>query len=202
MSARVRVAAAAVVAVGALAGMVVLIMRIRADESGVGHLGFAATSPARPPFGEYDESRVAVGSEVLRVLVASDPATRAQGLRRVRSIAPYDGMLFVNRSDTGANFTMADTPMPLDIIFFSSAGTPVDHEEMEPCPGGTDATCPEYASKTRYRYALETARRFGRGARRPRRLRLTSPRASARERCTCLTPLVGSVSIGRVEVIC
>jgi uncharacterized membrane protein (UPF0127 family) len=153
--ARVRVAAAAVVALGALAGMVVLILRIRTDESGVGHLRFATTSPARAPFGEFDESRVAVGSRCLLVLVAADPARRTQGLREVRSLAPYDGMLFVNPGDTRADFTMADTPVPLDIIFFSSAGMPVDHQQMKPCPSGSDATCPEYASKAPYRYALE-----------------------------------------------
>src|SRR5882724_2399171 len=85
--ARVRVAAAAVVALGALAGLLVLILRIRSDENGVGHLRFASTSPARAPFGEFDESRVAVGSRCLRVVVAADPARRSQGLREVTSLA-------------------------------------------------------------------------------------------------------------------
>jgi uncharacterized membrane protein (UPF0127 family) len=155
VSARVRVAAAAVVALGALAGMVVVILHIRTDESGVGRLRFAATTPARAPFGQFDESRVAVGSRCLRVLVAADPATRTQGLRDVSSLAPYDGMLFVNPSDTRAKYTMANTPTALDIVFFSAAGVPVDHQEMTPCPEGSDATCPEYASKEPYRYALE-----------------------------------------------
>ncbi len=48
--ARVRIAAALVVALGALAGMVVLIARIRSDERDIGHLRFAATSPAHAPF--------------------------------------------------------------------------------------------------------------------------------------------------------
>jgi uncharacterized membrane protein (UPF0127 family) len=155
VSARVRVAAAAVVALGALAGMVLLIMHIRTDESGVGHLRFATTTPAPAPFGEFDESRVAVGSRCLRVLVAADPAARTQGLRDVRALAPYDGMLFVNPSDTRAKYTMANTPSPLDIVFFSAAGVPVDHQEMSPCPDRSDSTCPEYASKAPYRYALE-----------------------------------------------
>ena len=30
-----------------------------------------------------------------------------------------------------------------------------DHPEMTPCPQGTDAACPQYASKHAYRYALE-----------------------------------------------
>ena len=50
---------------------------------------------------------------------------------------------------------MADTPIPLDITFFSSDGSPVDSARMTPCPHGSDATCPEYAAKKPYRYALE-----------------------------------------------
>ncbi len=156
MPARVRIAAAAVVAVGALVGMVALLIRIRSDESGVGHLRFASTATARAPFEQFDEARVAVGGRCLRVLVASDPGQRVQGLRGVRSLAPYAGMLFVNPSDTSARFTMADTLLPLDIVWFSAAGAVVDRAEMQPCPEGSDAGCPEYASRAPYRYALET----------------------------------------------
>jgi len=155
VSTRVRITAAIVVAVGALAGMVVLVVRVRSDENGVGHLRFAATSPASAPFGDFDEARVAVGGRCLSVLVALSPTQREQGLREVRSLGPYAGMLFVNRSDTNDRYTMADTPVPLDITFFSDTGVPVDRAQMAPCPGGTDATCPAYASKKRYRYALE-----------------------------------------------
>jgi hypothetical protein len=87
--------------------------------------------------------------------VASSAAQRVQGLRDVRSIAPYDGMLFVFPADTAARFTMANTPLPLDATFFSAQGTPVDDVVMKPCPQGSDSTCPAYASKARYRYALE-----------------------------------------------
>ncbi len=155
MPPRVRIAAAAVVALGALAGIVALVVHIRSDESGVGRLHFAATSPAGAPFGEFDQTRVGLGSRCLRVLVALSPAQRTQGLRDVRSLAPYAGMLFVNPSLTTARFTMAGTPMPLEVIFFAADGAPVDDKKMEPCPQGSDATCPEYASRAPYRYALE-----------------------------------------------
>ena len=70
MSARVRVAAAAVVALGALAGMVALSRHSRADESGVGHLRFAATSPARAPFGHGIADRAdAYGQAVSAAIV-------------------------------------------------------------------------------------------------------------------------------------
>jgi uncharacterized protein len=152
---QVRIAAAAVVAMLALAGMIVVAVRIRSDGNGVGRLGFASTRVAAAPFGEFDEARVAVGSECVRVLVASTPAQRTQGLREVRTVQPYDGMLFVEPRDSTGRFTMAATSIPLDITFFSSDRVPVDRARMTPCPGGTDATCPTYASNKPYRYALE-----------------------------------------------
>jgi uncharacterized membrane protein (UPF0127 family) len=151
---RVGSAAAAVVAVLALLGMVVLAVRIRADESGVGHLSFASTRAANAPFADFDQARLAVGAQCLSVLVATTPAQRTQGLRGVRSLSPYDGMLFVERRDSRALFTMADTLIPLDITFFDSDGVPVDSTRMTPC-AGSDATCPTYGSKKPYRYALE-----------------------------------------------
>ena len=148
-------AAAIVVALGSLAGIVALVVHIRSDESGVGHLRFASTTPAVAPFGAFSQARVAVGSTCLRVLVASSPAQRNQGLRGVTALAPYDGMLFVNPTDTDTRYTMAGTPTPLAITFFSASGVPVDNQQMAPCPHGTDSTCPEYAAKHRYRFALE-----------------------------------------------
>ena len=153
--ARVRVGAAAVVTVGALAGAVVLVARIRSNETDIGRLKFAATSVAPAPFAAFGEARVAVGSRCLRVLVASTETQRVQGLREVRALAPFEGMVFVFARDTNARFTMAETPTPLDITFFSARGAPVDGARMEPCPAGSDATCPAYASKARYRFALE-----------------------------------------------
>jgi uncharacterized membrane protein (UPF0127 family) len=144
-----------VVALGALAGTIVLVVRIRSDESGTGRLNFASTRPAVAPFAEFSETRVAVDSRCLRVLVASSASQRVQGLRDVRSLAPYEGMLFVYPGDSTARFTMAGTPTPLDITFFSARGLPVERVRMAPCPDASDARCPEYGSKARYRYALE-----------------------------------------------
>jgi len=152
--ARARIAAAAVVALGALTAAVVIVVGIRSNESDVGRLAFAATTAAPAPFAEFTQARVAVGGRCLPVLVAATENQRVQGLRGVRSL-PFDGMLFVFPRDTDAQFTMAETPTPLDITFFAANGAPVDRTEMKPCPSGTDSTCPAYASKQRYRYALE-----------------------------------------------
>jgi uncharacterized membrane protein (UPF0127 family) len=114
-----------------------------------------ATTRAAAPFDQFEETRVAADARCLRVLVAESDPQRTRGLRDVRSLAPYDGMLFVYGADTGARFTMANTPMPLDITFFDKDGRRVDGEHMTPCPNGTDETCPVYEAKHHYRYALE-----------------------------------------------
>jgi uncharacterized membrane protein (UPF0127 family) len=124
-----------------------------ASTSGSFHL--PTTSRAAAPFAAFNETRVALDGKCLRVLVATSEQQRVQGLRDVTSLTPYDGMFFVYGADTGARFTMANTPMPLDITFFDKDGKPVDDKQMTPCPNGTDATCPVYESKHHYRYALE-----------------------------------------------
>ena len=122
---------------------------------GEGSFHLPATTRASAPFDQFDETRVALGGQCLRVLVAKSEQQRVQGLRDVTSLVPYDGMLFVYGADTGARFTMANTPMPLDITFFDKDGKPVDTKHMTPCPNGSDATCPVYESKHHYRQALE-----------------------------------------------
>ena len=64
----------------------------------------------------------------------------------VRSVAPIG---------PSARFTMANTPLPLDIGFYDAAGALINRLRMEPCPQGTDATCPTYAPERPFRYALE-----------------------------------------------
>ncbi len=122
---------------------------------GHGGLRFVSTGTAQSPFADFGENRLALGDRCLRVLVASTQDQRVQGLRDVRSLAPYDGMIFVYDQDTNARFTMANTPLPLEIRFFDAGGTPVSRTLMAPCPTGTDATCPVYSSQGRYRYTLE-----------------------------------------------
>jgi uncharacterized membrane protein (UPF0127 family) len=146
---------AAVVAVASLVVMLVLIATHVGSGSSTASLPFASPQPAPAPFTDFRAARVAVDGKCLNVLVATTDAQRSQGLRDVTKLAPYDGMIFVYAHDTDTHFTMANTKIPLDITWYASNGSPVDHTTMEPCPNGTDATCPEYASKHKYRYALE-----------------------------------------------
>ena len=118
-------------------------------------LPFTEVVPAPAPFAGFGAARVALGGRCIDVVVAADEATRTEGLRGRRSSAPYAGMLFAFPAETDAAFTMAGTPVALDITWFAADGRPVDRARMEPCPAGTDATCPRYGSHRRYRYALE-----------------------------------------------
>jgi uncharacterized membrane protein (UPF0127 family) len=120
-----------------------------------GGLHIVSSGPAGSPFAAFGETRLKLGDRCLRVLVAQTEGQRVQGLRDVRSLAPYDGMIFVYARDTNVRFTMANTPLPLDITFFDADGKPVDHTQMTPCPTGDDSTCPVYGSRPRFRYALE-----------------------------------------------
>ncbi len=116
----------------------------------------ARTIPAGAPFAGLTATNLGVGDDCLRVLVADTSEERSQGLREVTDLGGYDGMLFVYDTDLEAAFTMSRTPLPLDITFYAADGTPVSSTRMTPCPDGTDATCPTYASGGRFRYALET----------------------------------------------
>lgn len=163
MRSSARAAAAGALALVALGGIVVIVVRAVRDRGATD--AAVATVPAglfgsprraAAPFETFGEARVALDGRCLRVLVASSPAQRGRGLRGVRDLGPYDGMVFVYGSDVSTRFTMARTPLPLDIGWYSAEGAPVDRTTMAPCPEGTDATCPVYEAARRYRYALET----------------------------------------------
>jgi uncharacterized membrane protein (UPF0127 family) len=146
------VAGIALVALGVIA---FLAARFNAADDGDAGFTLAPATRAVAPFAVFDEARLAIDEKCKRLLIARSQAQRVQGLRDVTDLAPYDGMLFVFPSDTTARFTMANTPMALDITFLDANGVPVDSKTMRPCPDGDDASCPQYASDKKYRFALE-----------------------------------------------
>jgi uncharacterized membrane protein (UPF0127 family) len=152
---RGRLAVAGLIAVALLVGVVVLAMRLLRPDDRAATFDLGPVREATATFSDFAETRVALGDECLRVLLARTSAQRSQGLRAVRDLAPYDGMLFVYDADVTARFTMADTLLPLDIGWYAADGAPVDRDRMEPCPDGDDASCPVYGSDAPYRYALE-----------------------------------------------
>jgi uncharacterized membrane protein (UPF0127 family) len=153
---RTRMTIAAVVACAALAGLLYLVFHdTNGGGASKGAFELPPTNVAAAPFAMFRATRISVGDRCLRVLVADTESRRNQGLRAVTALGHYDGMLFVNDRDTDARYTMAQTLAPLDIVFFDRNGAPVSNTSMRPCPHGTDATCPTYASSRKYRFALE-----------------------------------------------
>jgi uncharacterized membrane protein (UPF0127 family) len=104
-----------------------------------------------PGFGQVS-IRLGPGPE-LCALLARTAQQRAQGLMHRIDLAGHVGMLFVFENDTNNPFHMKDTPMPLSIAWFDSAGKFVFARDMAPCLN--QAQCPGYSSRGTYRYALE-----------------------------------------------
>lgn len=65
------------------------------------------------------------GSEIstVRVAVADDQQERNQGLMDVTNLPNDAGMLFIFPEEEELSFYMANTPLPLDIIFVNSDST-------------------------------------------------------------------------------
>ncbi len=78
-------------------------------------------------FAQAERSEVVVatgeGSHSFVVELADDPQERARGLMYRRSMPRGEGMLFDFDEETGVSFWMANTYIPLDLIFIRADGT-------------------------------------------------------------------------------
>jgi uncharacterized membrane protein (UPF0127 family) len=81
-----------------------------------------------------------------QVEVADTPAKRELGLQYRRDLAPDRGMIFVFPTESEHAFWMKNTPIPLDMIFISSAGEIVGVVEQA-VPFSTDSRSVSGASK-------------------------------------------------------
>lgn len=101
-----------------------------------------------------ETTEITVDGSGLTVWVADSSEERGQGLRNVESLPEgIDGMLFAWGSPTVTAFGMRDTLIPLDLWWFSPAGSLLGKTEMATCPGGD---CPAYPSPAEVLWALET----------------------------------------------
>ena len=161
---RSRIAAAGVIALASAIGSGIIVAHwVSADAAAPAPLGLQTTR-AGPPFPGYPEVEAAIDGTCVRLAVADTPARRERGLRGVDDLRPYAGLLFAQRGDSDAAFTMAGVTHPLDIVWYAAAGFRVDQARMSPCPTGAADDCPVYRSDHPYRFALETpAGSFGAG---------------------------------------
>ncbi|HEX7154915.1 MAG TPA: DUF192 domain-containing protein [Thermoanaerobaculia bacterium] len=90
---------------------------------------------------------------VVRVEVAIDDATRAQGLMYRDQVRPGTGMLFIFPEDGEYGFWMKNTLIPLDIIWIDKQNR-VTHVKYDVPPCQADP-CPSYPPNAISRYVLE-----------------------------------------------
>lgn len=116
------------------------------------------TALNRTPFAGFGEIgfRIEGGAAAAALrcaVLAETAAQQSQGLMNRTDMGGYDGMLFRFSGDTTTGFWMKDTPLPLSIAFFDSAGRFVSASDMAPCIH--QPSCPSYPAAGPYRYALE-----------------------------------------------
>jgi uncharacterized membrane protein (UPF0127 family) len=116
-----------------------------------------ASRAADAPFAAWQETRLAVGTRCLRLVVAGSAAEREQGLRGITSLGPYDGMVFVMPGDSRTAWTMAGAPLPLDLGLYDRSGRPVERHELVPCAADF-ARCPLTRPERKYRLGVEAPR--------------------------------------------
>ena len=112
------------------------------------------SAAAPPPVAASEGPRVIFpDGEVVRVEIAADDETRAQGLMYRSELRPGTGMLFFFPQDGEYPFWMKNTRIPLDIVWIDSARRVVHvKHDVQPC---RVENCPSYAPNAIARYVLE-----------------------------------------------
>lgn len=87
----------------------------------------------------------------LNAAVARTPLDRQRGFAFRRNILPNEAIFFAFPSDTTTPFTMANTLVPLDMVFLDSNGKIVNLVNM-----ATPWNQRPYSSPLPFRYVLET----------------------------------------------
>lgn len=98
------------------------------------------------------------------IALANDDMTRAQGLMDVRSMKENGGMLFIFETQERQNFWMANTPLPLDLIFADESMqiVHVHHNAVPFSRSGIDSIFPaKYVIEVNAGYAVRYDLRAG-----------------------------------------
>ncbi len=94
-------------------------------------LGLGA-NPASAAQNRGADALVIIGSDTVRVEIASTPAQREEGLKYRDQVPDGTGMLFVFQAESVQSFWMADTYVALDIAYIDAKFRIVDIQQMEP----------------------------------------------------------------------
>ena len=101
---------------------------------------------------------IKVGDKTVRMQLAVLPSEMEHGLMDRRDLGRDDGMIFVYAKPQQMNFWMHNTPTPLDIGFFDSAGVLREFYPMQPFDETTVAS-----RSDELHYALEMNQGWYRG---------------------------------------
>ena len=111
------------------------------------------TAPAPQPTNPTGPRIVLPNGTVIQVELATDDATRGQGLMYRDQLRPGTGMLFLFPRDGEYPFWMKNTLIPLDILWIDQQKRVVHvKENVEPCRADP---CPNYPPNAIARYVLE-----------------------------------------------
>ena len=94
--------------------------------------GTTKTITPPPPSKPLPRSSLSIGKHQLDVQLASDEATREQGLMMRKTLGANEGMLFVFPCPQQVAFWMKDTSLSLSIAYLNSSGRIVEMHDLEP----------------------------------------------------------------------
>lgn len=75
---------------------------------------------------------LSIGASHLDVALATDEASREQGLMKQKTLEKNEGMLFVFSSPQRVAFWMKDTSLPLSIAYLNATGRIVEMHDLQP----------------------------------------------------------------------
>lgn len=107
---------------------------------------------------KYSPASVQINGHTVKVELANSPATRAKGMMYRDDLGAEEGMFFIFSTEGKHRFWMANTYIPLDIIWISKNNKIVDiKENAEPCSktGKLQSLCTLYKPAYNAKYVLE-----------------------------------------------
>ncbi len=106
--------------------------------------------------GSYEEREFEINGKKLTVEIADTEKKRAKGLM-FRTHLDYDkGMLFIFPTESKHKFWMANTKIPLDMIWLDKNFEVIHVEKnVPPCTSKVLVNCPSYGPETPAKYVLE-----------------------------------------------